>query len=155
MADKKDGASRRILLVDDDEALRRLIGKILEQSGYAVTEADLGAEALKRLPETDPDLILLDHVLPDMDGLLLLELIRARLGWRQTPIIYLTGMGDLSTKTRAFEAGVVDYVTKPFDPRELVARISTQIRLKDHRDAEVQKNDRLPSAAKQAQEEAE
>jgi diguanylate cyclase (GGDEF)-like protein/PAS domain S-box-containing protein len=151
----QDGASanRRILLVDDDDGVRKLVGNLLEMCGYAVTGARLGKEALERLRENSFDLILLDHVLPDMDGLLVLELIRARSG--QTPIIYLTGVTDIPTKTKAFEGGAIDYVTKPFHARELVARVGTQIRLKEERDAQAEERERLASAAKQAQQEAE
>lgn len=153
MSQDGGSANRRILLVDDDDGVRKLVGSLLEKCGYAVTGARLGKEALERLRETSFDLILLDHVLPDMDGLLVLELIRARSG--QTPIIYLTGVTDIPTKTKAFEAGAIDYVTKPFHARELVARVGTQIRLKDERDAQAEEQERLASAAEQAQQEAE
>lgn len=76
-----------------------------------------------------------------MNGFLLLELIRAQSGSRHTPIIYLTGTTDIPTKTKAFETGAIDYVTKPFDPRELLARVGMQIRLKDQRDAEAREKD--------------
>jgi CheY-like chemotaxis protein len=98
---EQSSASRRILLVDDDDAIRRLIMKVLEPYGYAVTGAGSGKEALEKLIESKPDLILLDYVLPDMDGLILLELIRARLGDSPTPIICLTGKTDIPTKTKA------------------------------------------------------
>lgn len=153
MSQDAGSANRRILLVDDDDGVRKLVGSLLENCGYAVTGARLGKEALEKVREISFDLILLDHVLPDMEGLLVLELIRARSG--QTPIIYLTGVTDIPTKTKAFEAGAIDYVTKPFHARELVARVATQIRLKDERDAQAEDQERSASAAKQAQQEAE
>jgi two-component system, sensor histidine kinase and response regulator len=143
MSERHVNSGRRILLVDDDDAIRRLVGKLLEMVGYTFAGASDGAEALEKVRESNPDLILLDHVLPDMDGFLLLELIRAQSGSRHTPIIYLTGITDILTMTKAFEAGVIDYVTKPFDPRELLARVGIQIRLKDQRDAEAREKDRL------------
>ena len=135
-------ASRRILLVDDDDAIRRLVRKVLEPYGYVVTGASSGKEALEKLLESKPDLILLDYVLPDMDGLVLLELIRARLGDSPTPIICLTGKTDISTKTKALEAGATDYITKPFDVRELVARVGTQLRVKDQREEDAREKER-------------
>src|ERR1700751_1821888 len=111
MTEQRASASRRILLVDDDDNLRRLIRKVLEPYGYVVTGVATGREALETLGESESDLILLDYVLPDMDGLLLLELVRARLGVNQTPIICLTGMTDIPTKTKALDTGAIDYVT--------------------------------------------
>ena len=154
MAEQRS-ASRRILLVDDDDALRRLVRKVLEPYGYEVTGAGSGKEALEKLLESKPDLILLDYVLPDMDGLVLLELIRARLGDSPTPIICLTGKTDISTKTKALETGATDYITKPFDVRELVARVGTQLRVKDQREEDAREKERLASVAKRAQEQAE
>jgi two-component system response regulator ResD len=121
----------RILLVDDDDGVRKLIGKLLERCGYSVTGVSLAQECLTTLSESNFDLILLDHVLPDMDGLLLLQLVRNRLGASQKPIVYLTGIADEKTKRRAFELGVNDYVVKPFEPGDFVARVARQIRLKD------------------------
>jgi DNA-binding response OmpR family regulator len=119
----------RILLVDDDDGVRALIERLLEMLGYSVTSVGLAQECLKRLSESTFDLILLDHVLPDMDGLVLLQLVRHHLGANQKPVVYLTGVADDNTRRRAFEIGVDDYVTKPFDPGDFVARVSRQIRL--------------------------
>ena len=152
---EQSSGSRRILLVDDDDTLRRLIAKALEPYGFVVTGASSGKEALEKLLESEPELILLDYVLPDMDGLLLLELVRARLGATHTPIICLTGKTDIPTKTKAFETGAIDYITKPFDVRELAARVGTQLRVKDQRAADAREQERLASVAKRAQEEAE
>jgi DNA-binding response OmpR family regulator len=118
----------RILLVDDDEGVRTLVEKLLEKFGYSVTSVGLAQHCLERLSGSTFDLILLDHILPDMDGLLLLQLVRDRLEKNQTPVVYLTGIADDTTKRRAFEIGVDDYVTKPFDPGDFMARVSRQIR---------------------------
>ena len=126
---KENVTSRgRILLVDDDEGVRTLVEKLLEKSGYSVTSVGLAQQCLERLSESTFDLILLDHILPDMDGLLLLQLVRDRLGKSQKPVVYLTGIADDTTKRRAFEIGVDDYVTKPFDLGDFMERISRQIR---------------------------
>lgn len=155
MTEPRASTGRRILLVDDDDNLRRLVEKVLEPYGYIVTGVATGKEALEALVESKPDLILLDYVLPDMDGLLLLELVRARSSVNQTPIICLTGMTDIPTKTKALETGAIDYVTKPFDVRELAARVGTHIRAKDQGETEAREKERLASVAKRAQQEAE
>ena len=127
---KENVTSRgRILLVDDDEGVRTLVEKMLKKCGYSVTSVGLAQQCLERLSESTFDLILLDHILPDMDGLLLLQLVRDRLGKSQKPVVYLTGIADDTIKRRAFEIGVDDYVTKPFDPGDFMERIFRLIRL--------------------------
>src|SRR5260370_37006985 len=121
MVEERGSGRCRNLLEDDDNAIRRMVGKILETSGYTFIGVSHGAEALEKLRESNPDLILLDHALPDMAGALLLELIRARSGWRQPAIIYLTGETAIVTKNKAFETRAIDYVTKTFDPLALQA----------------------------------
>lgn len=131
MSEEHTRSRRRILLVDDDDGVRTLIERLLETCGYSVTAVGLARECLKKLSESTFDLILMDHVLPDMDGFLLLQLVRHHLGANQKPVVYLTGMADDTTKQRAFEIGVDDYVVKPFDPSDFMARVTRQIRLKD------------------------
>ena len=136
MAEEGVCRERRILLVDDDDGVRRLVKMLLIKWGYCVTAVGLAKECLEKLRESTFDLILLDHVLPDMDGLLLLQLVHSHTGASQ-PIIYLTGMADATTKAKALEIGVGDYVTKPFNPLDLLARVAKQIQLKDKRNAGV------------------
>jgi len=131
MSEEHARLRRRILLVDDDYGVRTLIEKLLEMGGYSVTAVGLARECLKRLSESTFDLILLDHVLPDMDGFLLLQLVRHHPGANRKPVIYLTGIADDTTKQRAFEIGIDDYVEKPFDPSDFLARVARQIQLKD------------------------
>jgi diguanylate cyclase (GGDEF)-like protein len=121
----------RVLVVDDEDLMLRFLRKLLGEAGYTVVEAETAADALEESQNAIPDLILLDYVLPDMDGLMLLEAIRSNARLTQVPIICLTGKNDIPTKTAALENGAVDYVTKPFDHRELLARISRHIQLKD------------------------
>jgi len=120
----------RILVIDDEDLMRRFLRKLLEEAGYSVIEAKTAAAALKQ-SHSEPDLILMDYLLPDMNGLRLLEAIRSQIPLAGIPVICLTGKDDIPTKTKALENGAVDYVTKPFDPRELLARIARHIRLKD------------------------
>ena len=122
-----DTASRkyRILVVDDE---RRMVGFIrlnLEQDGFEVIEAFNGTEALDRLRDSLPDLILLDVMMPDIDGFEVLRMIREI---SQVPVIMLTAKGEEDDKVKGLELGADDYVTKPFSPRELVSRVKAVLR---------------------------
>jgi len=115
----------RILVVDDE---RRMVGFIrlnLEQDGFEVIEAFNGNEALNRLRDSLPDLILLDVMMPDIDGFEVLRVIREI---SQVPIIMLTAKGEEDDKVKGLELGADDYVTKPFSPRELVSRVKAVLR---------------------------
>ncbi|KUK92089.1 MAG: Putative OmpR family two-component system response regulator, partial [Anaerolineaceae bacterium 46_22] len=115
----------RILVVDDE---RRMVGFIrlnLEQDGFEVIEAYNGTEALDRLRDSLPDLILLDVMMPDIDGFEVLRMIREI---SQVPVIMLTAKGEEDDKVKGLELGADDYVTKPFSPRELVSRVKAVLR---------------------------
>jgi len=115
----------RILVVDDE---RRMVGFIrlnLEQDGFEVIEAYNGSEALERLRDSLPDLILLDVMMPDIDGFEVLRMIREI---SQVPVIMLTAKGEEEDKVKGLELGADDYVTKPFSPRELVSRVKAVLR---------------------------
>jgi two-component system KDP operon response regulator KdpE len=115
----------RILVVDDE---RRMVGFIrlnLEQDGFEVIEAYNGTEALERLRDSLPDLILLDVMMPDIDGFEVLRMIREI---SQVPVIMLTAKGEEDDKVKGLELGADDYVTKPFSPRELVSRVKAVLR---------------------------
>ena len=115
----------RILVVDDE---RRMVGFIrlnLEQDGFEVIEAYNGTQALDRLRDSLPDLILLDVMMPDIDGFEVLRTIREI---SQVPVIMLTAKGEEDDKVKGLELGADDYVTKPFSPRELVSRVKAVLR---------------------------
>lgn len=115
----------RILVVDDE---RRMVGFIrlnLEQDGFEVIEAYNGTEALERLRDSLPDLILLDVMMPDIDGFEVLRTIREV---SQVPVIMLTAKSEEDDKVKGLELGADDYVTKPFSPRELVSRVKAVLR---------------------------
>jgi len=121
----KTSRKYRILVVDDE---RRMVGFIrlnLEQDGFKVIEAYNGSEALERLRDSLPDLILLDVMMPDIDGFEVLRLIREI---SQVPVIMLTAKGEEDDKVKGLELGADDYVTKPFSPRELVSRVKAVLR---------------------------
>lgn len=115
----------RILVVDDEERIRRLLKMYLEREGYGIEEAEDGEEALKKALETDYDLILLDLMLPGMDGLDVCRQIRQD---KATPIIMLTARGEESNRVEGFEVGADDYVVKPFSPREVIHRVKAVLR---------------------------
>jgi two-component system OmpR family response regulator len=110
----------KILVVDDDPNLRGLVGLALERAGFAVVTAADGQVALMQAAREAPDLIVLDQGLPEVDGLEVCRRIRAR---SEVPIIFLTARDDELDRIIGLELGADDYVTKPFSPRELVARV--------------------------------
>ncbi|MFC3552291.1 response regulator [Lysobacter cavernae] len=125
--------SGRILVVDDQAANLRVVGVLLSRQGYEVIAASSGAEALQRYAETPPDLILLDMMMPGMDGFDVLAALREQ-GAPRVPVVFVTAAHDRDLLLRAFDAGVVDYVTKPFLPEELLARVAAHVGLKLTRD---------------------
>jgi two-component system KDP operon response regulator KdpE len=117
--------STKILVVDDEPAIRRLLRTSLAAQDYAIIEAASGAEALERAAQEKPDLLILDLGLPDIGGI---EVIRAIRGRSDVPIIVLSVRDDERGKVEALDLGADDYVTKPFGTEELVARIRTALR---------------------------
>ncbi len=117
--------SARILVVDDDVALAEMISIVLRGEGFTPLQAFDGAEALQMLEATQPDLVLLDVMLPGLDGVEVCRKIRETSG---VPIIMLTAKGDTTDVVKGLESGADDYVVKPFNPKELVARIKTRLR---------------------------
>lgn len=121
-------ANRRILVVDDEERMVRFIRLNLEHDGFQVVEAFTGQQAMDRLRETLPDLVLLDVMLPDIDGFEVLRLIRES---NDVPVIMLTAKSEEEERIHGLELGADDYVTKPFSPRELVSRVRAVLRRTD------------------------
>lgn len=119
---------KRILVVDDEKGLVRIVRLNLEQDGFDVVEAYNGAQAMEKLRTTLPDLVLLDVMMPDTDGFTVLKMIR-QIG--NIPVIMLTAKGEEDDKIKGLELGADDYVTKPFSPRELTSRIRAVLRRGD------------------------
>ncbi|WP_099034381.1 phosphate regulon transcriptional regulator PhoB [Lacimicrobium alkaliphilum] len=120
--------SKKILVVEDETPIREMIKFVLEQSGFEVLEAQDYDIALEMVKEPYPDLILLDWMLPGGSGVQLSKKLKQHEHTREIPIIMLTARGEEDDKVRGLEAGADDYVTKPFSPKELVARIKAVIR---------------------------
>lgn len=122
----------RILVVDDEEDLLELVNYNLNKEGYRVTCVASGERALKEAQSLMPDLIVLDLLLPRVDGLELCRLLKADLKTRHIPIIMLTAKTEESDVIKGLELGADDYITKPFSPRVLIARIKAVLRRKTH-----------------------
>lgn len=117
--------NRVILVVDDEEKMARFIRLNLEHDGFQVVEAYRGMQALQAIRDHMPDLVLLDIMLPDMDGFEVLKMIREV---NPVPVIMLTAKGEEEDRVKGLELGADDYVTKPFSPRELVSRVRAVLR---------------------------
>jgi two-component system OmpR family response regulator len=115
----------KILFVDDDERICRLVKRYLEKSGFDMVAAHNGADALNFLNDESIELILLDIMLPDIDGLTLGIEIRKRVA---TPIIFISAKSDIEDKVSGLESVADDYITKPFDEKELIARMKSVLR---------------------------
>jgi two-component system KDP operon response regulator KdpE len=115
----------RVLVVDDEPQILRALRVILRDAGFEAVPASSAEEALDIAAVRPPDAAIIDLVLPDLDGI---ELCRALRQWSEMPLIVLSAVGDEDAKVRALAAGADDYVTKPFGPRELVARLQANLR---------------------------
>jgi two-component system KDP operon response regulator KdpE len=115
----------RVLVVDDEQQILRALRVILREAGFEALPASTGEEALDVAALQPPDAAIVDLLLPDMDGV---ELCRRLREWTGMPLIVLSAVGDEEAKVRALAAGADDYVTKPFGPRELVARLQANLR---------------------------
>jgi DNA-binding response OmpR family regulator len=115
----------RVLIIDDDERLNALLGEYLGPFGYAVTAAATPDEGLRKLKSNPPEIVVLDVMLPGMDGFAVCRKIRESSG---VPVIMLTARGDVADRIVGLELGADDYLAKPFEPRELVARMQAVLR---------------------------
>jgi DNA-binding response OmpR family regulator len=132
---------KKILVVDDETSIRDLLEMVLVREGYAVGIAENGKKALEMINSFEPDLIILDLMLPDMDGH---EVCRKVTSEKHTPIIMLTAKNELIDKVLGLELGADDYLTKPFETRELLARIKALLRRSDkHEELDIIKHKNL------------
>ncbi|WP_017755626.1 response regulator transcription factor [Calidifontibacillus oryziterrae] len=120
-----ENQNSKILIVDDEERIRRLLRMYLEREDYTIEEAENGEEALVKATSFDYDLILLDIMMPGMDGLEVCKQLREK---KATPIIMLTAKGEETNRVQGFEVGTDDYIVKPFSPREVVLRVKALLR---------------------------
>ncbi len=123
---------KTILVIEDDGNIRELLRLYLEQEGYAVETAQDGLEGLRTFKRVHPDLVLLDLMMPVMDGTQVMKELRAQ---SKVPVIMLTAKGETFDKVAGLELGADDYVTKPFEMRELIARVRAVLRRYDKDDS--------------------
>jgi len=124
-----------VLVVDDQEENIKVVGSVLSLMGYEIMPALSGEQAFKRLAARQPDLILLDVMMPGTDGLTVCRELKNDARWANIPVIFLSAADDKNLVVQALESGGVDYVTKPFNKAELVSRVRTHLALKQARDA--------------------
>lgn len=122
-----------ILIVDDLTENLRFLTNLLIKHGYKVRSAPNGKMALKTIRNNPPDLILLDIIMPEMDGYQVCQALKADKETSEIPVIFLSGIDEGSEKTKAFEVGGLDYITKPFYPQELIARLQTQLNIQQQK----------------------
>ena len=133
----------RVLVVDDNENNREIVSRLLEREGYEVSTAENGALALEQINSQPPDLVLLDVMMPVMDGIEACERIKDDPESRLIPVVIMTALGQVDDRVRAIQAGADDFLTKPVNRGELLARIQTSMRLKQTVDTKL---DRLKGA---------
>ena len=121
-------SNRQILVVEDERPIREMVAFGLRRAGFEVVEAEDTREARARIADRRPDLVLVDWMLPDMSGLELTRALKKDKDMRDVPIIMLTARAEEQDKVSGLEGGADDYVTKPFSPRELLARINAVLR---------------------------
>lgn len=119
-----------ILIVDDTPANLRLLSSVLSKQGYQHIEATSGKEALQKAEEHIPDLILLDIMMPEMSGIEVIKQIKSKEQLQEVPVIFLSSLTDTNDKVEAFKAGGVDYITKPFQKEETLARIKAHLQIR-------------------------
>ena len=124
-----ESTSVRALVVDDEPSNRLVLRNTLEFAGYEVETANSGAECLEKMESVDPHVVLLDVMMPEMDGFQVCERLKRDERFQDIPIIFITALTDTKSKVAAFDAGAADYVTKPFQTREVVARANSQASL--------------------------
>jgi class 3 adenylate cyclase len=138
--------NNRILVVDDTPANIQSLAAILKEKGYQISVATNGKQALEVVARVQPDLILLDVMMPEMDGFETCQHLKAAEQWRQIPVIFLTAKTETADLVRGFELGAVDYVGKPFNAHELLARVNTHLTVDELRRSLAAKNAELARA---------
>jgi CheY-like chemotaxis protein len=123
LSERAGARQARVLVVDDDPGIRMICGEVLESAGYVVRDAETGTKALDEARQWRPDIILLDVMLPEMDGFAVAKRLREERATALTPVIFISARGQTKDKVQAFKLGADDYLVKPFDSAELQARV--------------------------------
>jgi len=125
---------KKILVVDDNPANIGILFECLENAGFKIMVAQDGGDAIEMAENINPDLILLDIIMPEIDGFATCRRLRQIDSIKNIPIIFMTALADIENKVRGFECGAVDYICKPFQQEEVIARINTHLTLKEQKD---------------------
>lgn len=123
-----------LLIIDDTPSNLQLLMSILGDKGYQIHVAQNGSQALKKVEAVIPDLILLDVMMPDMNGYEVCKLLKQKEQTADIPVIFISALEELNNKAKAFAAGGVDYIVKPFEEEEVLMRVETQLELKRYRE---------------------
>lgn len=142
---------KKLLVVDDTPENLIILYKILRK-GYEVLGANSGKEALLALAENRPDLILLDVMMPEMDGLEVCRILKDDSRYREIPVIFITALSDEVDESRGFEAGAVDFLSKPVNPVILSHRVAVHLQLQSQKEALTRKNQELQEALSRVKE---
>ena len=118
---------KKVLIVDDDTALRTALIRYLEKRGYSVSDAASGIEGLTQFEQDPPDLVVSDVIMPEMDGLEFCRRLRSLRSGQLVPFIFLSSRGEVEDRVQGHSIGADDYLIKPFEPRELLAKIEAQL----------------------------
>jgi DNA-binding response OmpR family regulator len=131
--EERTGVSQptQILIVDDDPHTLEILSRWLAREGYTTVRADSGITCLEKLGSEKIDVIVLDVMMPEMDGLQVCERLRAHPSWRDIPVILLTAKDDIETRARGMTLGVSEYLTKPVNKHELLTRLKAQVRSRE------------------------
>ena len=138
-----DRVTASILIVDDRVDNLRLLSDLLTEQGYKVRGVSKGTMALKAAKSFPPDLILLDIMMPEMDGYEVCQHLKAAENTRDIPIIFISALNDAADQLKAFSVGGVDYITKPFRIEEILARVNNHLRLRELQKNLAEQNERL------------
>jgi len=131
MVEEQNPETTTILVVEDNAVNLLMLKRILERAGYAVVTAETGQQALDIVGEAQPDMILLDIMMPGMDGYATCERLKAEPSTRDVPVIFISAITQVQDKVRAFGAGGVDYIPKPFQVQEVLARVRAHLEIQD------------------------
>jgi len=137
----------KVLIIDDSRLIAHVAKTILSKRGHEIIVAEDGLTGLETAKSEQPDIILLDLIMPIMDGYQVCQGLKEESSTKEIPVIMLTSKAEPTDKVKGLEMGALDYVTKPFDEGELVARVNTQLRLKELREALEEKNQQLQELA--------
>jgi len=132
-SNKEDANMSKILVVDDEQDIVTIIGKVLKKSGYEVMTANDGLECIKKVETEPPDLILLDNIMPNMNGQAVLSKLKASKKTADIPVIMVTALADQEHITGAQKDGAVEYIVKPFDYEVLLEKIAQALECKHKR----------------------